>query len=136
MSGHAIRDGVAVCNEPDTALCRAKWSCDCEWHGHCEQVPGGAWTHVGQWDGNVIHRSRGTIDCNVCSWINGDGLSSTNRTVSDYAYGWDQEWPDGDLIYEWGDEWVEWEYADPRIDARIIARAVVEAWADDKGYAA
>ena len=41
---------------------------------------------------------------------------------------------DGEITFEWVDEWVEWDYAQPMSPAlgRYIGRSIVAKWADER----
>ena len=133
---HAILDGYAVCNEPEDALCRAEWQCDCETFDGIEQDAEG-WTHEawsGWLDALVLHHSVGVLDarhCNIVSWLNADMLQDTFADY-DYLYNND-DLPNGDIKVSWEGDFYQWEYADPRVTGRMIGRSVVAAWADNLG---
>lgn len=150
MSGHAVVAGNHVCDEPLDALCRQVWDCECEWFNGIEgPLPDGTWTHEGGWDDDLdepsLHcshlqtkpMSNGRWWCNVVEWITCQGPFDCWLAGEYYVGAWshyDIDLPDGSIRYEWGDEWLEWDYdrATPEL-GRFIARYVVATWADDRG---
>jgi hypothetical protein len=133
---HAILDGRVVCREPETALCRADWQCDCESFYGLEQDAEG-WSHDAvDWltDRDVRHMSVGAVtpdNCNICNWLNADVLTDTFRDY-DYLF-YNDDLPNGDITVSWEGEYYEWEYTDPRVTGRMIGRSIVAAWAEDLG---
>lgn len=150
MTGHAVIGGQHVCDEPLDALCRAVWDCQCEWYYDTQQQPDGTWTHLGQaWDDEIDDRatcrshlqtkpmSSGRCWCNVVEWIDCQGRMDSWLSGEEYPGVWshlDLELPDGPIFFEWGDEWLSWDYAaaTPEL-GRFIAQYVVQTWADDRG---
>lgn len=139
MTGHAIRDGRAVCLEPETALCRARWDharCDCETLGLVEQNADGTWSHyVCVEDGDDEHRSISTVPpsgCNVSEWLNSESLADCGPDDA-WTLG-DGLLPDGTIDVEWdGDRYI-WTYAEPRPVGALIGRLAVAHWVDDHDY--
>lgn len=139
VSGHAIRDGRAVCLEPPTALCRARWGedCDCEVWYTIEQHADGSWSHRDPW-GEGEHRS---IDvwpadgCNICNWLQAWDIreAGPEETWADGLYLLDTL-PDGAIEVEWDDDSYAWDYIEPRTIGRVIGLCAVAAWAEDHGY--
>lgn len=143
MSGHAIKDGRAVCLEPETADCRAMWACDCEYLHGLAQLPDGSWVHEAydyDTDDDVEHQSVGSADalaCNICGWL-GEDLYGTGpgETWAAGAYNYLDDMPDGAISLEWEGDFYSWDYTEPRVIGALIGRLVVERWADDIGLAA
>ncbi|MGE3449739.1 MAG: hypothetical protein AB7H92_19390 [Microbacteriaceae bacterium] len=142
MTGHAIRQGAAICLEPDSALCRADWNCDCEYFSDIDKH-GELWVHTAYgWDEDLerMHTQVGVLDphhCNYVTWLNNDGLWDTFADRDEpWSWPWDSDFPDGLISVVWNGDCYEWEYADPRALGRLIGRSVVAAWADELGIAA
>lgn len=143
MTGHAIKDGRAICLEPETAECRAKWYCDCESFYGLEQLPDGRWAHyVDDYDQDdeVQHASDGATSqsgCNICNWL-GDDLYGTGpgETWAAGAHYYLDDMPDGAISLEWEGDYYTWDYTAPKVIGALIGRLVVERWADDLGLAA
>ena len=148
---HAIKDGRPVCTEPLDALCRAIWDCDCEWYYAAKQQPDGTWTHEGQvWDDEtderaICHSSLPAAPrwCNIVEWIDSQGIWdswvdhynepwASSQTPDPRTGDYPMDLPDGLIRYEWGDEWLSWDYAEatPAL-GRFIARQIVGAWSED-----
>jgi hypothetical protein len=146
MAKHAIKDGRAVCLEPLDADCRAVWDCGCERFHGLEQQPDGTWTHDGRWDDELDDyapcRSRLQAApkwCNVVEWIECQGIFDCWDLGDEYSGAWshyDVDLPDGPIAYEWGDEWLTWEYADTKVLGAFIGRYVVAQWADEMDLSA
>lgn len=142
MTGHAIRDGRAVCLEPETALCRAKWdyqSCGCEYFNACEQNPDGTWVHYAndEFGDDDPHTSVGAYpagQCNTCNWLN-EALheSGPAETWASGLYLLSQH-PDGLIEVEWTDDNYWWDYTEPRVIGKTIALCAVAGWVEDEGY--
>lgn len=152
MTGHAVVGGRHECNEPLDALCRQIWDCDCEWFNGVEgPLPDGTWTHESGWDEETgepaLHRSHLQVPtpgkrvwCNVVEWIDCQGPWDCWISGDEYIGAWshhDLALPDGPIRFEWGDEWLEWDYVTATAGlGRFIARYVVAQWADDLGVEA
>lgn len=136
---HAVVNGHHRCFEPLDALCRQIWDCSCEWFWNTEKQPDGTWTH-GSDDPDLAcrshHQEPGKDWCNIVEWINTQGPTECWLTGGDYygLWNYDIDLPDGPIRYEWGDEWLDWDYIGmtPAM-GRFIARWVVAAWAEAVG---
>lgn len=144
MTGHAVIRGQHVCHEPLDSLCRAVWDCDCEWYTVVDHLPDGTWTHHGRWDDEADDyatcRSRLQDEpkwCNVVEWIDCQGPWDCWLSGDEYMGAWsshDLDLPDGPIFFEWGDEWLSWDYATATPElGRFIAQYIVRTWADDHG---
>lgn len=143
MTGHAIRDGRAVCLEPEDALCRAKWdhrTCDCEYLSCIDRNPDGTWTHAAydpSIDDDVVHTAVGAYpqgECNTATWLN-ESLSESGpaETWAAGLYFLDGL-PDGLIDVEWDGDNYLWDYTEPRVIGRVIALCAVARWVDDHDY--
>ena len=142
MSGHAIKGGIPICLEPETASCRAQWDCGCEsWGDFGESADGTCW-HIGSYDDDgeeIVCTSVGRYNarnCNICNWLN-DDLHATGPAES-WAWGvyaYDVPLPDGAIDETWEGDYYTWDYTDPRVIGGLIGRLTVAQWADEIGLA-
>lgn len=148
MGGHAIEGEAVVCLEPETALCRAKWDCDCEYYSTLEfDRQRMLWFHVVcDYEGTEVeHYSIGHLEpqhCNMRTWLHNDGPVDCWADGYEYPlYGLlrsigDPVLVDGPIEVEWGDESYIWRYTDPRSVGTMIGRLVVQKWEYDKDLVA